>query len=294
MAGIGLNIWDPVAGQRYLNPDFAHLHRPQHIDRPGAVAPGMPKVASAPAPSPGPGGPPPYTSPSDGSAGSGGTQPIGSPHGATAPGSSPDQVKPPPLIKVTPIPMEMYATGAPGFPGTGPGGYSGGTGQWPNNGNPQGSPNGGAPGGFPPGGFPGGGGFLGGSGPPGPPGEPCISPTGVPICRVCGRPAEIGYNYCIYCNPQQFAIPHTYTGGGRMRAPAPHFMHMRSRGRYTKEQRHVAMQYKCEDEEKVYQFKLMQAITLPAYPRHAGEMKFWIEKLLNAICKLDQSGKHVL
>ena len=79
-----------------------------------------------------------------------------------------------------------------------------------------------------------------------------------------------------------------------MRAPTPHFMHMRSKGRYTNEQRQLAMQYKCAEEEKVYQFKLMQAITLPAYPRHAGEMKYWIEKLLNAICKLDQSGKHVL
>ena len=69
---------------------------------------------------------------------------------------------------------------------------------------------------------------------------------------------------------------------------------MRHRGRYTKEQRYVAMQYKCEKEEDVYQFKLMQAINLPAYPRHAAEMKLWIEKLLNAICKLNQSGKHVV
>ena len=97
LAGIGLHVWDPIGGQRCLNPAYAQLHRPQHIDRPGVVAPAMPKVASAPAPTPGPGGPPPYTGPSDGSAGSGGTQPLGSPHGATAPGSSPDRVTPPPL-----------------------------------------------------------------------------------------------------------------------------------------------------------------------------------------------------
>ena len=79
-----------------------------------------------------------------------------------------------------------------------------------------------------------------------------------------------------------------------MRAPAPHFMHIRSKGRYTREQRNLAMEYMCPDEEKVYQYKLMSTIALPAFPRHSGEMKFWVEKLLNAICKLDQSGKHVL
>ena len=49
-----------------------------------------------------------------------------------------------------------------------------------------------------------------------------------------------------------------------MKVPPPHFLHMRSRGRYTKEQRYVAMQYKCDKEEDVYQFKLMQAVTLSA------------------------------
>ena len=79
-----------------------------------------------------------------------------------------------------------------------------------------------------------------------------------------------------------------------MTAPIQHFMLTRSTGQYTKEQRRVAMQYVCADEEHVYQFKLMQAITLPAYPKHTGVMKLWIEKLLHAICKLDQSGKHVV
>ena len=79
-----------------------------------------------------------------------------------------------------------------------------------------------------------------------------------------------------------------------MTAPIPHFMLTRSKGQYTTQQRKVAMEYVCADEEKAYQFKLMQAVTLPVYPRHSGEIKLWVEKLLNAICKLDQSGKNVL
>ena len=78
-----------------------------------------------------------------------------------------------------------------------------------------------------------------------------------------------------------------------MTVPTPVFLRQRAKGRYTREQRAVDMEYNCADEDKVYQFKLMQAITLPAYPQHSGAMKQWSEKNLNAVYKLDQSGKHI-
>ena len=54
------------------------------------------------------------------------------------------------------------------------------------------------------------------------------------------------------------------------------------------------MQCVCPDKDKVYQYKLMTAITLPRYPPHAGEIKQWIEVILNTIRKFEQSGSSAI
>ena len=130
---------------------------------------------------------------------------------------------------MAPVPVASLFAGPPGFPGglpgTGPSGSPGGSGggDWPGRGFPGGPPDsggypGGPPGGFPPPGPPSG-------GPPGPPGEPYLAPNNVPICRVCGKAAEIGYNYGVWCNPNQCALAHTYTGSARMKPPTLSFLH---------------------------------------------------------------------
>ena len=56
LAGLSNHVWDPVAGQRYLNPEFAHLNRPSHIERQFMLHLSMPKLPRRPRPLPNQGG----------------------------------------------------------------------------------------------------------------------------------------------------------------------------------------------------------------------------------------------